>query len=122
MASQASRSRKDRSVPLLRRRPPTLWGSLVGLALVGGLSAAMVPIRSDITRAAPALGLVVPIVIAALVGGRAAALVVVPVAVLAFNVLFIPPYWTLNVDALDDGVALRRVRARRRRGGDTRGS
>lgn len=106
MASQASRSRKDRSVPLLRRRPPTLWGSLVGLALVGGLSAAMVPIRSDITRAAPALALVVPIVIAGLLGGRAAALVVVPVGVLVFNVVFIPPYWTLNVDALDDGVAL----------------
>ena len=106
MASQASRSRKDRHVPVLRRRPPTLWGSLVGLALVGALSAAMVPIRSDITRAAPALALVVPIVIAGLLGGRAAALLVVPVAVLAFNVVFIPPYWTLHVDALDDGVAL----------------
>jgi two-component system sensor histidine kinase KdpD len=76
------------------------------MALVGGLSVAMVPVRSDITRAAPALALVVPIVIAGLLGGRAAALVVVPVAVLVFNVVFIPPYWTLNVDALDDGVAL----------------
>jgi K+-sensing histidine kinase KdpD len=106
MASQASGSRKDRHVPVLRSRPPTLWGSLVGLAVVGALSAAMVPIRSDITRAAPALALVVPIVIAGLLGGRAAALVVVPVAVLVFNVVFIPPYWNLNVDALDDGVAL----------------
>jgi K+-sensing histidine kinase KdpD len=106
MASQASKGRKDRYVPVLRRRSPTLWGSLVGLAVVGGLSAAMVPIRSDITRAAPALALVVPIVIAGLLGGRVAALVVVPVAVLVFNVVFIPPYWTLNVDALDDGVAL----------------
>jgi K+-sensing histidine kinase KdpD len=78
----------------------------VGLALVGGLSAVMIPVRSDITRAAPALALVVPIVVAALVGGRVAALAVVPVAVLAFNVVFIPPHWTLDVDALDDGVAL----------------
>jgi len=52
------------------------------------------------------LVLVVPIVVAALVGGRVAALIVVPVGVLAFNVVFIPPHWTLNVDALDDGVAL----------------
>ena len=83
-----------------------LWGAPVGLALVGALSAAMVPVRSDITRAAPALALVVPIVVAGLLGGRAAALVLVPVAVLVFDVVFIPPYWTLNVDALDDGVAL----------------
>ena len=66
----------------------------------------MMPVRSDITRATPALALVVPIVVAALVGGRVAALAVVPVAVLAFNVVFIPPQWTLDVDALDDGVAL----------------
>lgn len=78
----------------------------MGLALVGGLSAVMIPVRSDITRATPALALVVPIVVAALVGGRVAALAVVPVAVLAFNVVFIPPHWTLDVDALDDGVAL----------------
>lgn len=78
----------------------------MGLALVGGLSAVMMPVRSDITRATPALALVVPIVVAGLVGGRVSALVVVPVAVLAFNVVFIPPQWTLDVDALDDGVAL----------------
>jgi two-component system sensor histidine kinase KdpD len=106
MRPHASGTRKDRSVPLSGRRPRTLWGSLVGLALVGGLSAVMMPVRSDITRAAPALALVVPIVVAALVGGRVAALAVVPVAVLAFNVVFIPPQWTLDVDALDDGVAL----------------
>lgn len=106
MNPQASGTRKDRAVPLSGRRPRTLWGSLVGLALVGGLSAVMMPVRSDITRATPALALVVPIVVAALVGGRVAALAVVPVAVLAFNVVFIPPQWTLDVDALDDGVAL----------------
>lgn len=106
MAPQASGSRKDRNVPFSGRHSRTLWGSLVGLTLVGGLSAVMMPVRSDITRATPALALVVPIVVAGLVGGRVAALVVVPVAVLAFNVVFIPPQWTLDVDALDDGVAL----------------
>lgn len=86
--------------------PRPLWGSIAGLALVVGLSAALVPVRSDITRASPALALVVAIVVAGLVGGRVAALVVVPVAVLAYNVVFIPPHWTMSVDALDDGVAL----------------
>ncbi|MGH9178856.1 MAG: sensor histidine kinase [Acidimicrobiales bacterium] len=90
-------------VPL---RPRPLWGSVVGVILVAALSAALVPFRSDITRATPALALVVSIVVAGLVGGRVAALVVVPVAVVAFNVVFIPPHWTLTVDALDDGVAL----------------
>jgi len=66
----------------------------------------MVPVRSDITRVSPALVLVVPIVVAGLVGGRVAALVVVPGAALAFNVVFIPPHWTLKIDALDDAVAL----------------
>ncbi len=66
----------------------------------------MVPVRSDISRAAPALALVVPIVVAGLLGGRVAALVVVPAAALAFNVVFIEPHWTLKVDALQDAIAL----------------
>jgi two-component system sensor histidine kinase KdpD len=69
-------------------------------------SAVMVPVRADITRASPALVLVVSIVVAGLVGGRAAALVVAAVAALAFNVVFIPPYWTLKVHAVDDVIAL----------------
>lgn len=104
----ASGSRKDRCVtpgkPPFHPRP--LRGSLAGVALVVGLSAVLVPVRSDITRATPALALVVPIVVAGLLGGRVGALVVVPVAVVAFNVVFIPPHWTLTVDAIDDGVAL----------------
>lgn len=81
-------------------------GILSGTGLVVGLSLALVPVRSDITQASPALALVVPIVVAALVGGRTAALVVVPVAGLAFNVVFLEPHWTLKVDAVDDSVAL----------------
>ena len=93
-------------VAKVRSRTRPLWGWFCGVTLVAGLSAALVPVRSDIARASPALALVVPIVVAGLLGGRVAALAVVPVAVLAFNVAFIPPHWTLSVDALDDGVAL----------------
>ena len=94
------------AVATLPFRPRPVLGCLAGAGLVLVLSAALVPVRSDITRATPALVLVVAIVVAGLIGGRAAALVVAPVAVAAFNFAFIPPYWTLSVDALDDGVAL----------------
>ena len=70
-------------------------------------SAALVPFRSDITRASPALALVLPIVVAGLAGaGRGGAVVVALGAALSFNVAFIPPYWTLKIDSVDDGVAL----------------
>lgn len=103
-----SGNRKDRCVNAgsLRPRPRPLWGCVAGVSLIAALSVSMVPVRSDITRASPALVLVVPIVVAGLLGGRVAALVVVPAAALAFNVVFIPPHWTLKIDALDDAVAL----------------
>ena len=103
-----SRSRQDWPVrtPLGHRRIRPLWGCVGGIALVIGLSVAMVPVRSDITRASPALALVVPIVLSGLVGGRVAAVVVALAAALAFNVVFIRPHWTLKVDALDDAIAL----------------
>ena len=93
---------------LVRLRPPATkpWGVLLGVALVLGLSLALVPVRSEITRATPALVLVIPIVLAGLVGGRVAALVSAGAAALAFNIAFIPPYWALRVHAVDDVIAL----------------
>ena len=82
------------------------WGVATGAVLVAGSSAAMLPLRGEITRASPALVLVIPIVLAGLVGGRPAALVTAVAAAVAFNVVFIPPYWTLDVHELDDVVAL----------------
>jgi two-component system sensor histidine kinase KdpD len=66
----------------------------------------MVPLRSELTGASPALILVVPIVFAGLVGGRVGALAAAVAAAAAFNLAFIPPYWTLDVHAVDDIVAL----------------
>ncbi len=64
------------------------------------------PLRDDITRASPAMALVVPIVLSGLVGGRRAAVVSAVAAALAFNFAFIPPYWTLGIHGSDDVVAL----------------
>jgi len=69
------------------------------------LSAALVPFRAEITRATPALVLVIAVVIAALVGGRIAAVLTSATAALAFNFVFIRPYWTLTIAIVDDIVA-----------------
>ena len=50
--------------------------------------------------------LVIPIVLAGLVGGRAAAVIAAAAAALAFNVAFIPPFWKMEIHAPDDIVAL----------------
>ena len=83
-----------------------LWATAVGVGLVCGLTAALVPVRADITLASPALVLVVPILVAGLTGGLVAALVTAVAAALAFNLAFIPPYWGLAIHEVDDVVAL----------------
>ena len=87
-----------------RLRP--LGGIGAGAGLVAAVCALLVPLRDDLTAASPALALVPPIVVAATVGGRPAALVVAVAAATAFNVAFIAPYGTLKVDAVDDASAL----------------
>jgi K+-sensing histidine kinase KdpD len=88
------------------RGPVPFVGSVVGAALVVAVTAALVPLRADISRAAPALVLVIAVVVAGLVGGRIAAIVTASLAILAFNVAFIPPYWTLAIDVAEDLIAL----------------
>ncbi len=78
----------------------------MGLALTIAVSASLVPLRDSSSRATPALMLVVPVLVAGVLGGRVGALVTAVGAALAFNLAFIEPYWTLKVDALDDAVAL----------------
>jgi K+-sensing histidine kinase KdpD len=73
---------------------------------VVGLTAALVPFRADISRATPALLLVIAVVVAGLVGGRGASVVTALLAVLAFNFAFIAPFWTLEIDVVEDAIAL----------------
>jgi two-component system, OmpR family, sensor histidine kinase KdpD len=89
-----------------RRDPTPLTGTALGLALVVALTAAVVPFRADTSRATPALLLVIPVVLAGIVGGRIGAVGTAAAAALAFNSAFIPPFWTLTVDLVDDAVAL----------------
>jgi len=87
------------------RDPAPALGATLGLGLVVALSAVLVPFRSEITRATPALVLVIAVVVADLVGGRLASVITAAAAAVAFNLAFIRPYWTLNIAIVDDIVA-----------------
>jgi K+-sensing histidine kinase KdpD len=81
-------------------------GIAFGVASVVAASAVLVPVRSDVTRATPALVLVLAVVIAGLVGGSVAAMATAVLAAAAYNLVFIPKYWTFKVNVADDWVAL----------------
>src|SRR5207248_360861 len=95
---------------LMKRLPPTGGAPLLGIALgaatVVVTSAALLPVRTHVTRATPALVLVLGVVVAGVVGGSIAAMVVALLAAAAYNLVFIPPYWTFKVNVADDWVAL----------------
>lgn len=87
-------------------RRSILRGTALGLGWITVSVAVLLPLRDHVSRATPALVLVLGVVLAGLLGdGRAAALVAVASA-LALNVAFIPRYGTLKVDALEDWIAL----------------
>jgi len=65
-----------------------------------------VGLRDEVSRPTPALLLVLPVVAAAVIGGRAAALAIAVVAAGALNLAFIPPYWTPKIAVVEDAVAL----------------
>lgn len=90
----------------MRREPSLVVGTVVGLALVGVATAALVPFRDDVSRALPALVLVLPVVAAGVFGGRVAAVLVALGAAAAFNLAFIPPYGSPDIDVYEDVVAL----------------
>lgn len=91
-----------------RLRSPARPGLAIaaGLGLVIAAGVVLVPARAHLTLATPALVLVVPVVVAAGIGGVRAALAVAGAAATAFNLAFLPPYWTFKVKAADDWTAL----------------
>jgi two-component system sensor histidine kinase KdpD len=94
----------------MKRLPPTggapVLGVALGAATVVLASAALIPVRTHVTRATPALVLVLAVVVAGVVGGSIAATIVALLSAAAYNLVFIPPYWTFKVNVADDWVAL----------------
>jgi two-component system sensor histidine kinase KdpD len=81
-------------------------GTALGLVLVAALSAAMLPLRDHLSVATSALVLVVPVVASVSAGGFAAGVISAATGFLLYDLLFIPPYYTLEVGAGQNWVAL----------------
>jgi K+-sensing histidine kinase KdpD len=94
------------TVDRLRRDPKPVAGLGLGVGIVLVVTVVLLPFRSDISRASPALALVLPVVVAGVVGGRMAAVATAVIGAMAFSVAFIPPVGTLRVAVSEDAVAL----------------
>jgi K+-sensing histidine kinase KdpD len=91
---------------LARLRYPSPYSGLAaGLVAVVVATVCLVPFRSDVSRATPALILVLPVLLAAALGGPIVAIVIALVAGMAYNLAFIPPVWTAKIRSVDDAVA-----------------
>ena len=91
---------------LTRTGSSPLAGSAVGAAIVAATVAALLPFRGEMSRATPALVLVLSVVGAGIAGGARAAVFTSVFGALAFNFFFIPPYGTLKANSVDDYLAL----------------
>jgi two-component system, OmpR family, sensor histidine kinase KdpD len=81
-------------------------GSAIGVGSALALGALMIPVRSHISIATAGLVLVLPVVIGVIVGGYAGGLASVAAGFLVYDYAFIPPYYTLDVGAGQNWVAL----------------
>ncbi len=81
-------------------------GSVAALVVMAALAAAMLPLRSHLSIATTGLVLVVPVVTGVVVGGFKAGVFGVVAGFLVYDLVFIPPYYTLSVGASENWVAL----------------
>jgi len=81
-------------------------GSVAALVVMAILATAMLPFRSHLSSATTALVLILPVVIGVVVGGFKAGVFGVVAGFLVYDLLFIPPYYTLSVGVGEDWVAL----------------
>jgi two-component system, OmpR family, sensor histidine kinase KdpD len=81
-------------------------GTAAALASMAALTAAMLPIRADLSSATTALVLVIPVVIGVVTGGFAAGVLSVVAGFLVHDFFFLKPYLTLWVGAPQNWAAL----------------
>lgn len=85
-------------IPIGRQLPiPSIPDAGVALLLIGGVAAVNVTLRDTLSPSNLLIIQLVPIVIAALFLGRAASVFAVAVSILLFDILFVPPYYTIAV-------------------------
>ena len=102
--------RVDATTPLRRMGVPlSMRAGLIGVATGGAAiavaTAAMLPFRSGISLATPALVFVVPVVVAGLVGRRIAAVVTALASAAVFSYAFVPPYDQVSIARSEDVAA-----------------
>jgi two-component system sensor histidine kinase KdpD len=83
-----------------------MLGTVVALASMAALTAAMLPLRGHLSIATCALVLVVPVVVGVVSGGFLAGVLSVIAGFVVYDFFFIPPYLTLWVGAPQNWVAL----------------
>src|SRR5689334_16780030 len=87
-------------------RPVSRERELVGFAVGGfgsiALAALLVTVRGDIINANAALALVVPVLLAAVIGGRWPAVASAVIAALSFDFFFTKPYLSLKIASHND--------------------
>jgi two-component system sensor histidine kinase KdpD len=82
------------------------YGILAMLASLGVLLAILLPFRSNLSPAIPALVFVLPAVVGVVIGGFVAGAVGAAAGFLAFDWFFLPPYDTLTVRSPQNWIAL----------------
>jgi K+-sensing histidine kinase KdpD len=93
---------------VLRRRPPdagdgsAAFGAAVGVFGALVIAALLVPFRDRLPNAEMALALVVPVLLAAVIGGRLAGALSAVVSALTFDFVFTQPYLSLRISNKDD--------------------
>lgn len=92
------------------RQEGTILGPLPTLGIctviVVVVTLGLAPFSEDVSHAIPALLLVLPVIVAGVLGGRVVALVVALVASVAFVAGFLPPVGSPRIDVGEDVVAL----------------
>ena len=95
-------------LPNLRRRSPRRL-AMAYVAMAASMVLLAVPmflVRESLSEATTALVLVVPVVVGVTAGGLAVGLVGVVMGFVVYDLVFIPPYYTLSVGAAQNWVAL----------------
>jgi two-component system, OmpR family, sensor histidine kinase KdpD len=84
----------------------SMVGAGAALGAAAALAAVMAPFRNHVSVATSALVLVIPVVLGVVVGGFVSGAVAVAAGFFVYDLVFIPPYGTLNVGAAENWVAL----------------
>jgi two-component system sensor histidine kinase KdpD len=84
----------------------TLYGIIAMLACLGVLLAILLPFRSHLSTAIPALVFVLPALVGVVIGGFVAGAVGAVAGFLAYDWFFLPPYDTLTVHSPQNWIAL----------------